>query len=94
MIGGTMKFHQGEPGNAPAGQRFRNGRSGPLGRSRLKSANTQESPTGYRSRGPSAARQARVLARRAAKLAKRTVAPLTLPADELEFLARSGRRFR
>jgi len=45
-----------------AGAAFRN-RTGPLGRARMKSANTEESPTGYRSRGPSAERQARRLAR-------------------------------
>jgi hypothetical protein len=53
-------------GNAPAGRAF-HGRTGPAGRSRYKSANATESPTGYRSRGPSAERQARILARRAKK---------------------------
>lgn len=45
-----------------AGMAFRN-RTGPLGRTRMKSANAEGSPTGYRSRGPSAERQARRLAR-------------------------------
>lgn len=51
-------------GNASAGNRFHNkGQHGPLGRSRLKSENTEESPTGYRSRGPSLDRQRRKTAR-------------------------------
>ncbi len=54
--------------SGPFGRQFRNGRSGPLGRSRVKSANTAESRTGYRSRGPSALRQARWVARRDAKI--------------------------
>lgn len=41
------------------------------GRTRSKSANTQESPTGYRSRGPSAARQERCFARRGDELSRR-----------------------
>lgn len=57
-----MARNAGEP-NAPGGARFRGGRSGPIGRSRMKSRNTSESPTGYRSRGPSAERQARKIER-------------------------------
>jgi hypothetical protein len=52
--------------SGPGGMQFHR-RSGPLGQARLKTVNTKESPTGYRTRGPSALRQARVLARRAAK---------------------------
>ncbi len=49
--------------SGPSGKAFHR-RTGPLGHASLKSANTKESPTGYRSRGPSAERQARVLARK------------------------------
>jgi hypothetical protein len=54
--------------SGPSGKAFK-GKTGPLGLARMKSANTTESPTGYRSRGPSAERHARVLRRRAEKVA-------------------------
>jgi hypothetical protein len=66
-IGPTMFesfFSSSTDGNAQAGNRFHNkSQHGPLGKSRLKSENTVESPTGYRSRGPSLDRQRRKTAR-------------------------------
>jgi len=70
--------------SGPGGARFHGGKSGPLGLSSVKSANTGESPTGFRSRGPSAERQARVLRRRA----------LTALANELDRIPVSVRMRR
>jgi len=57
---------------AQRGQQFHR-HSYPIGRATLKSANNVESPTGFRSRGPAAERQARRLARQVERKDKITV---------------------